>query len=125
MPGPLGGLTVVNPLNQPPSVIAIEHDDHHARHVGRTVDGRQFLVTTPFIPADRGHPGREFIAVYIFDSEVDSSKRASTILARAPTLTRIWLGGCSNAGWQNSARSTLGASRCAPSRSSVSALPLA
>src|SRR5688500_7198055 len=31
-----------------PKLVAINHDDHHARHVGRTEDGRQFFLTTPF-----------------------------------------------------------------------------
>ena len=56
-------------MNQgPPTLIAIDHDDHHASHVGRTDDGRQFFMTTPFIPATRD-AGREFIAVYIFDQQ--------------------------------------------------------
>src|SRR5262245_13308422 len=50
----------------PPTLIAIEHDDDCASHVGRTADGRQFFVTTPFLPA-LGNPGREFVAVYVFD----------------------------------------------------------
>jgi hypothetical protein len=55
-------------MSQPPDVIAIDHDDYHASHVGRTADGRQFFLTSPFIPALDGHPGREFIALYLFDS---------------------------------------------------------
>ena len=47
-----------------PEKIAIAHDDYHAEHVGRTRDGRQFFVTTPFVPH-----GREFIAVYLFDGD--------------------------------------------------------
>ncbi|MDR7275263.1 hypothetical protein [Catenuloplanes atrovinosus] len=46
-----------------PSRIAIEPDDHHAEHVGRTADGRQFFLTTPFEPE-----GEEFIALYLFDA---------------------------------------------------------
>ena len=52
---------------QPPTRISIDHDDYYAKHVGRTAGGRQFFVTTPFIPAVGGDPGREFIAAYIFD----------------------------------------------------------
>jgi hypothetical protein len=52
----------------PPDLIAIDHDDHYASHVGRTPDGRQFFITTPFIPAT-SDAGREFIAVYLFDKE--------------------------------------------------------
>ncbi|MEV4517400.1 hypothetical protein AB0K00_51655 [Dactylosporangium sp. NPDC049525] len=52
----------------PPSRIAIDHDDYHAEHVGRTADGRQFFLTTPFEPAGAdGTGGQEFIALYLFD----------------------------------------------------------
>ena len=30
-----------------PELIAINHDDYHAEHVGRTADGRQFFLTRP------------------------------------------------------------------------------
>ncbi len=50
-----------------PKFIAIDHDDHHASHVGRTAKGAQFFLTTPFVPASEDSPGREFIALYIFD----------------------------------------------------------
>ena len=30
-----------------PERIPIAHDDYHAKHVGRTPDGRQFFLTTP------------------------------------------------------------------------------
>ena len=51
----------------PPSIIAIEHDDYHAQHVGRTRDGRQFFLTKPFEPAIGGREGSEFVALYQFD----------------------------------------------------------
>lgn len=51
-----------------PTRIAIEHDDYHARHVGRTADGRQFFLTDPFEPAIHGNPGGEFNALYLFDA---------------------------------------------------------
>ncbi|GAB3841123.1 hypothetical protein ACFPIJ_44290 [Dactylosporangium cerinum] len=52
----------------PPSLIAIDHDDYHAEHVGRTADGRQFFLTTPFEPAFAGKDdGQEFVALYLFD----------------------------------------------------------
>jgi hypothetical protein len=51
-----------------PEKIAIDRDDYHAEHVGTLSDGRQFFVTTPFVPAGHG-PGREFIAVYLFDAD--------------------------------------------------------
>jgi hypothetical protein len=47
-------------------LIAIEHDDYAAKYVGRTEDGRQFILTTPFEPAMNG-PGAEFLALYLFD----------------------------------------------------------
>jgi hypothetical protein len=52
----------------PPKRIAIDQDDYHARHVGRTADGRQFFLTTPFEPAVGGRAGSEFIAMYLFDA---------------------------------------------------------
>jgi hypothetical protein len=52
-----------------PEIIAINLDDYHARHVGRTKSGSQFLLTNPFVPAIRGNPGREFLALYLFDEK--------------------------------------------------------
>jgi hypothetical protein len=52
-----------------PRLIAIDHDDYHASHVGRTADGGQFFLTTPFVPAIGGSAGREFIALYLFDAD--------------------------------------------------------
>jgi hypothetical protein len=54
----------------PPDLVAIDHDDYHAAHVGRTADGRQFFLTTPFEPASRAgaSDGREFVALYLFDA---------------------------------------------------------
>lgn len=52
-----------------PDKIAIEHDDYHAKHVGRTADGRQFILTTPFEPAVGDNPGGEFIALYLFSAD--------------------------------------------------------
>lgn len=49
-----------------PELIAIEHDDYAAKYVGRTKDGRQFILTTPFEPPMKG-PGAEFLALYLFD----------------------------------------------------------
>lgn len=54
----------------PPSRLAIDHDDYHAEHVGRTADGRQFFLTTPFEPAIRAEEdGQEFVALYLFDAD--------------------------------------------------------
>jgi hypothetical protein len=52
-----------------PTIIAINHDDHHAKHVGRLADGRQFFLTNPFVPAMDDEPGREFIALFTFDRD--------------------------------------------------------
>ncbi|MBS1794242.1 MAG: hypothetical protein JSS81_10330 [Acidobacteria bacterium] len=54
--------------DEAPQLIRIEHDEYYARHIGRTADGRQFFLTNPFIPRIGGHPGREFLALYIFDA---------------------------------------------------------
>jgi len=54
---------------QPPQLIAIDHDDYHASHVGRTPDGKQFFLTTPFVPATQDRAGREFIALYLFSAD--------------------------------------------------------
>lgn len=53
----------------PPNTVALDRDDYHAEYVGWTGDGRQFFLTTPFVPADEvgTATGREFIALYIFD----------------------------------------------------------
>lgn len=53
----------------PPELVAINHDDHHAEHIGRTADGRQFFLTSPFVPATGGDAGREFVARYLFDAQ--------------------------------------------------------
>ncbi len=50
-----------------PTLIAIDHDDYHASHIDRLSDGRQFFLTSPFVPAIGGSAGREFVAVYLFD----------------------------------------------------------
>jgi hypothetical protein len=53
----------------PPKTVTLDHDDYHAAYVGRMKDGRQFFLTTPFVPAKEvgTATGREFIALYIFD----------------------------------------------------------
>jgi hypothetical protein len=52
---------------EPPVLIAIDRDEYYASRVGRTKDGLQVFVTTPFVPALGDESGREFLAVYIFD----------------------------------------------------------
>ena len=49
---------------EPPKIIAICHDDYHAKTVGTTPDGRQFFLTYPFVPL-----GHDFVALYLFDEE--------------------------------------------------------
>lgn len=55
-------------IGHPPKLVAIDHDDYHAEHVGRTADGRQFFLTTPFEATSKRHAGGEFVALYLFDS---------------------------------------------------------
>jgi len=90
-----------------PTKVAIDHDDYHAAHVGKLVDGRQFFATTPFVPAVGG-PGREFVAVYLFDSNgrfleariddlgprnsIDSERAAALFRQRISELGRLTYG---------------------------------
>ena len=50
-----------------PETFPINHDDPHAKHIGRTVDGRQFFLTTPFVAAHGRELGGEYIALFTFD----------------------------------------------------------
>jgi hypothetical protein len=52
-----------------PELIAIDPDDYHAEFVGKTADGKQFFLTTPFDPASPNRPGNEFVALYMFDQK--------------------------------------------------------
>lgn len=52
-----------------PKLFSITNDEYHAEYCGKTRDGRQFFLTTPFVaagPTDAA-PGCEFIALYTFD----------------------------------------------------------
>lgn len=51
-----------------PQTIAIDPDEHHARHVGTTADGRQFFLTAPHLPGTPGTDGAGFLALYLFDA---------------------------------------------------------
>ena len=51
----------------PPELVAINHDDHHARHIGRTADGRQFFLTILFEPETERSAGNEFVALFLFN----------------------------------------------------------
>jgi len=64
-----------------PTIIAIDHDDYQARHVGRLPDGRQFFLTEPFTFAVSGCPGRNFVALFLFD------KRGRFVEARVDEVT--------------------------------------
>jgi hypothetical protein len=66
-------------LRRKPRLIAIDHDEHHANHIGRLSGGRQFFLTTPFVPANGG-AGCEFVALYLFD------KRGRFLEARIDNL---------------------------------------
>jgi len=69
-------------LKRKPKLITINHDDDCASHIGRTADGRQFFLTTPFIPAQR-----EFVALYLFDSKGKFQKAYIDDLGKREKLT--------------------------------------
>ena len=71
----------------PPDTIAIDPDDYHAEHVGRTADGRQFFLTTPFDPAIGGRAGSEFVALYLFDATGKLLETRLTISVRERSST--------------------------------------
>jgi hypothetical protein len=52
-----------------PTLISIDHDEYHASDLGWTSDGRQFFLTTPFIPKSDTEEGCEFAAMYVFDKD--------------------------------------------------------
>lgn len=54
-----------------PEIIAINHDDYHAEHIGTTPDGNQFFLTTPFEPAMGEDKGCEYIALFVFSPAGD------------------------------------------------------
>jgi len=75
----------------PPVLVALNRDDQSAEYVGKTKDGRQFFMTTPFIPATSnfvadGQGGREFLALYTFDR--DGQLLAAVIDDLGPRGTR-------------------------------------
>lgn len=99
-----GAFQLTNPIPEIempkiPDLIAIDHDDYHAEHVGKTRDGRQFFLTTPFVP------GHEFVALYLFDKEgkfleahiddfgprssMDDEQRAATYAKRLSELGEV------------------------------------
>lgn len=56
-------------ISKPPTLVAVDHDDYHAEHIGRTSAGQQFFLTLPFEPAFKGNAGCEFVALYLFDQQ--------------------------------------------------------
>lgn len=55
--------------DEPPALVAIDPDEHLARHVGWTSDDRQFVLLTPSVPAVPGSEGCAYVALYLFDAE--------------------------------------------------------
>lgn len=51
----------------PPKLLRINHDDYHAKYVGKTKAGEQFFLTFPFAPTLNGQIGGNYIALYRFD----------------------------------------------------------
>ncbi|WP_433604757.1 hypothetical protein [Prescottella agglutinans] len=74
-----------------PTRFVIAHDDYHARFVGRTADGRQFFITTPFTSATYDHTSGEFVARYLFDA--DGALVDATIVALGPRPDAVALPG--------------------------------
>ncbi len=56
-------------MNTAPEKILILHDDHHAKHIGRTSDGKQFFLSSAFEPAIGEKAGREFVVLFLFDDD--------------------------------------------------------
>jgi len=52
-----------------PQKIAINHDDYHAEHIGKTNTGLQFFLTTPFEAAVGEKEGCEYIALFKFSED--------------------------------------------------------
>ena len=80
--------TVSAMQSEPPALIAIDHDDRHANRVGNTKDGLQFFVTTPFVAALGNEPGREYLAVFLFDLNGKFSEARIDDLGPRATLNR-------------------------------------
>ena len=51
----------------PPRFVRINHDDYHAKYVGKTASGDQFFLTFPFVPSLGSQTGGNYIALYLFD----------------------------------------------------------
>ncbi len=57
--------------NSKPKLVAINHDDYHAEHIGRTSEGCQFFLTNPFEPEIGKSKGCEYVALFLFDNQGD------------------------------------------------------
>ena len=68
-----------------PKRIAIDHDDYHAKHIGKLGDGRQFFLTQPFRPAGGNDEGCEYVALFLFAA--DGSLDSATIESFGPRAT--------------------------------------
>lgn len=55
-------------LHHCPQRIVIVPDDYHVIHAGKTMTGKQFLVTTPF---DFLEKSRDFLAIFFWDKQGD------------------------------------------------------
>jgi hypothetical protein len=62
-------LLKVNILKKYPKTILISHDDYHAKHIGKTSDGRQFFLTQAFESKTGNSPIYEYIVLYYFNLE--------------------------------------------------------
>lgn len=85
--------------HRPPPFITIVPDDYHTPDVGRTEDGRQVFLTGPFVAALQDDPGREFLALYLFDARgrlvearvSDLGVRADLDMETTSALRSQWL----------------------------------
>lgn len=78
----------------PPELVTIEHDDYHAKYIGRTATGLQFFFPPIFVPF-----GDEFVVLFLFneagdlvESKIENFGPRSTFDAeRARALRAEWL----------------------------------
>ncbi len=75
-------------MNGIPDTFPINHDDYHAKHIGRTGDGRQFFLTTPFVAAHGKESGAEFIALFTFDANGNFLEASIENLGPRATIDR-------------------------------------
>lgn len=55
----------------PPEKLTIPHDDYHGKYVGKSMDGKQFFLTTPFTYDEDLAKSHEFLALYVFNADGD------------------------------------------------------